>query len=139
MIEIIQTLCIKLNIGLLDRTLQPIARFQCTFQRRHTCYRCDNLMAPMIPQHLEHLEMLLLRSRFLEDLAPVADDDGVGSHYDYRLALFHIVNLPLIHVQCLFRRRLKDIFERGHVFGEIFGEIRGDDVDLGEAYLDDDD
>ena len=79
--------------------------------------------------------MLLLRPRLLEYLAPVADDDGVGGDDQRGLAPLRIVDFPPVHVQRLLGRCLQRVFERRHALGEVFGEVGGDNVDLGEAYL----
>ena len=130
------TLRIKLYIRLLDRAVQLVARLERALHRRDARHRRHDLVPAVVAQHPEHLEMLPLRPRLLEDLAPAADDDCVGGDDERRLAAVGVVDLAPVHVQGLFGGRLERVLERRDGgLGQVFGESRRDDVDLGEAYL----
>lgn len=115
--------------------LDGISRILGTLQRTHARHSSEHLVLAVIPQALEHVDMLALAAWLLEDLAKMADDDGVGGDDQRRLALLLVVDLLLVHHHRLLRRRLEHVFEGGHVLGQVLGEGGWDDFDVREADL----
>lgn len=115
--------------------LHGVARILCAFQRPHARHRREDLVLTIVPQVLEHLDVLTLRAGLLQNLAEVANNDGVGGDDQRGLTLLLVVNLLLVHRHRLLRRSLEHIFEGSEALGQVLRKRRRDDFEIAEADL----
>jgi hypothetical protein len=129
------TIGIKLDLCLLDMRLHPVPGHHGALERAHDGNGRHDLVLLLVPQHLQHANVIGLSPRLLQYPARVADDDGVGGDDDGRLAQLRVVDLAAVDFGGLCARRLEHIVQRAEVVGEVFGELRGADIDVAEAEL----
>ena len=126
------TVGMKLDRSRLGMDFHPIARIDGVHERPHGHHGRSHLMCTLVPQALQHLEVMLGIPRLLHDGAAVADYDGVGGDDDAQVA---IVDLALVDVNGLLLGGFQDVFVRGQRLGQVLGEVGGDDLDVGQAKL----
>lgn len=79
--------------------------------------------------------MIGFGSRFLKNLAGMADDNGIGGDDDGGLAEGRVVEFGGVYVHCFLFGGLEDVFQGGEGFGEVFGEGGGEDFEVVETNL----
>tara|TARA_R110002003_G_scaffold54_16_gene4815 strand:+ start:5473 stop:6201 length:729 start_codon:yes stop_codon:yes gene_type:complete len=115
--------------------LHAVAGVDCTLQRPHHRNGRHDLVLLLVPQHLEHADVVDLALGLLEYAAIVADDDCVCCDDDGWLAALRVVDLAAVHILRLRRGGLEDVVEGAQFVGQIFGKLGGADVDVGQAKL----
>ena len=129
------TLRIKFDSRLLDMCLHAISWRDGSLQRSHYRHGRHDLVLALIPQHLQHREVIHLTPRLFEYPAVMRNNDSVCSDYDAGFATLLVVHLGLVDIVRFGRCRLQDIVERAEVVWEVLGKLGGTYVDIGEAEL----
>jgi uncharacterized protein YaeQ len=88
--------------------LHIIPRRDRRLQRPHNRHRSHNLMLALIPQHLQHRNMIRLAPWLLQYAPRMRDYYGVGGDNEGRLA-FRTVNLRLVDVAGFGGRGFEDV------------------------------
>lgn len=87
-----------------------------------------------VAQHFQGCDVLALAARFLEDLAQVRGDDGVGGEDEGGLVVGG-VDGGGVDVLGFGRGGCEDVFEGWEGVGLVFGDGGGDDFEVCEADL----
>lgn len=105
--------------------------------REHRYGRVD-LVHVLVPQRLQHGQVVRVRGGLLEDGARAGDDDGVGGDNQGWVRDRGEGGLDggFVHVQALLYGSLQDVF-KGRVicFGEVLGLGGGEDFEICETDL----
>jgi hypothetical protein len=132
---VVHTQWVELDSRLLDVCLHLVSGIHSTLQRAHHGDGRHDLVLLLVPQHLQHGDVVYLASRLLQYAPIVADDDGVCGDDEGRLAALCVVDLADVDVFGLLRGGLENVVEGAQVVGQVFGELGGADFDVGQAQL----
>lgn len=96
-----------------------------------------HLVAPLVPEHAQHSDVVRLAPRLLEDAAALREHDRVGGDDERRVRARGRAGLQrgLVDGEAFLVGGLQDVFEGLEAFGEVFGRGGGEDFEVREPDL----